>query len=54
MGDSKGSFGTKINNAGISNAGNNNAWISSAWISNAGFIFIKFLVYCLPPHLVFG
>ena len=45
----KGSFGTKIKNAGISNVR-----ISNTWISSAGIIFSKCLVHCFPPHLVFG
>lgn len=45
----KGSFGTKMNNAGISNAG-----ISNAGIRNAGIIFIKCLVHCFLSNFMCG
>lgn len=42
-----GVFGTKINNIGISNA------VISVENSNAGFNFIKCLIHCFSPHLMF-
>ena len=48
-----GTFDTKINNVGISNVRISSVGINSAGINNIGFIFIKCLVHCFPPHLVF-